>query len=240
MNVKGKYIKDSTGTVFSPIVSTDCVFDEKGNTVTKNLGDLEAILDGIENGTSTTNLQEKTVELTSSAATAITPDAGFTGMRKVTVTPKLQDKTQTITSNTTTTIKPDSGYVGLKSVAVTTNIATTAADPLNNVKINYNLGKDDKYTVTLAGTVKKALITFVLAYHHGGASAGDGQPRIEVSTGTLSAKSTPTYTNNTECTKPWVYNFTNTTGGTATITCDVKWSGASSYSHIHSYVQISY
>ena len=182
--------------------------------------------------------QEKTAELTSSSALSITPDSDYDALSKVTVAPKLQSKTQTVTTNTTTTITPDSGYVGLSSVAVTTNVVN--ADPINNVKINYDLDKKGTYTVTLAGTVKKALVTFVMVYNSGGASAGNGYPRCVASKGTVTAKSTPTYTDNLISTRPWTWNFTNTTGSSSTLTLDVDWEADSSFCHIHSYVQVSY
>jgi hypothetical protein len=181
--------------------------------------------------------QEKTVELTSSEL-SITPDSNYDALSKVTVTPKLQSKTQTVTTNTTTTIKPDTGYVGLSSVAVTTNVVS--ADPINNVRINYDLDKKGTFTVTLAGTVKKALVTFVLVYNSGGASAGSGYPRCVASKGTVTAKSTPTYTDNFVSTRPWTWNFTNTTGSSSTLTLDVDWEADSSFCHIHSYAQVSY
>lgn len=126
-NVKGKYIKDENGTIFSPIVSTDTAFDANGVSITDNIGDIGSILDSL-NGTSVTDTLQsnKAVTILENGVTTITPDSGYDGMSRVVVTVdaagEMQTKSQTITSNTTTTITPDSGYDGMTSVSVTTNV----------------------------------------------------------------------------------------------------------------------
>ena len=120
----------------------------------------------------TAKLQAKTVSLTSTAATAITPDSGYTGMSKVTVTPKLQSKTQTVTSNTTTTIKPDSGYAGLSQVSVKTNVASQAVSAAKSVwSIGGQGGWTGHKTATISGLPGRKCI-LVIEYRHSAGIAG--------------------------------------------------------------------
>lgn len=73
------------------------------------------------------NLQTKSVSVTSNGSTTINPDTGYDGMTKVNLTtnvqPNLETKSITITENTTTTLTPTSGKDGMSSVSITTNVS---------------------------------------------------------------------------------------------------------------------
>lgn len=128
MNVKGKYIKDENGTIFSPIINTNTIFDSNGVPVGESIGNVKNTLDDLKDNTFTTTTQSKSVTITENGATILKPDSGYDALGSVTATVNgvatLQSKTLAITSPATKThtVSPDSGYDGLSSVAVTINV----------------------------------------------------------------------------------------------------------------------
>lgn len=128
MNVKGKYLKDEEGQVFSPVVNINTIFDNNGVSAETKVGNIKNVLNDLENNTFTTTTQSKSIAITENGTITLTPDIGYDALGSVTATiekiPVLQSKTLTITSPATKkhTISPDSGYDGLSSVAVTINV----------------------------------------------------------------------------------------------------------------------
>lgn len=128
MNVKGKYLKDENGTIFSPIINTNTIFDSNGISAGESIGNIKNVLDDLKDNTFTTTTQSKSVTITKNGATILKPDSGYDALGSVTATVNgvatLQSKTLAITSPATKThtISPDSGYDGLSSVAVTINV----------------------------------------------------------------------------------------------------------------------
>ena len=163
MQVKGSYIKDESGNIISPIVSTDTAFDANGVSITDNIGDIGPILDSINGISITGGLQSKAVTISEKGTTVITPDSGYDGMNECSVTvnniAELQEKSITISTNGTTTVSPDSGYDGMskclvtvsgiaalqeKSVSVSANGTTTVSpdsgyNGLSKVTVNTNI-----------------------------------------------------------------------------------------------------
>ena len=171
-------------------------------------------------------LQEKTVSLTSTGTTTISPDTGYSGMSKVSVTPQLQSKSSTITTNTTTTIKPDSGYAGLSQVSVVTNVgssgATTGFLAFSQTQA-YNEGSLSR-TFTFPANVK----TGILAIQVHQANAGSPNDAIISGTGISASKiAKTTYNQNyngalSVFTTNYVYKLTHSsTTSAVTVTVSV-------------------
>ncbi len=78
-------------------------------------------------GGGSSNLQTKSVSVTSNGTSTINPDEGYDGLTKVNLTtnvqPNLESKSITITENGTTNVTPTAGKDGLSSVQVTTNVS---------------------------------------------------------------------------------------------------------------------
>ena len=147
-----------------------------------------------------------------------------------------QAKSQTITTNTTTTITPDSGYNGLSKVTITTNIPPSNLG--SNAQIVFDLTPNEDKKITVPASAKYAVITIVTVYHSGGASAVSGSPKCTTSTGTLTAKGTPSYDKDFITTKPHVWTLTKNVGTAATITVRANYNGT--YGELHSFASVIY
>lgn len=92
------------------------------------------------------NLQNKSVTVTSNGSQDITADSGYDGLSKVALTtnvqPTLQTKSVTISSNGSTTVTKDSGYDGMTEVNITTNVSP------NNQTKNITITENTTTTVT--------------------------------------------------------------------------------------------
>lgn len=115
----------------------DAIRLKTGGTVDIEAMDFASEIKNIPQNT-TGIFQEKTVSLTTSGATEVTPDTDYDAITKVTITPSLQSKTISVTSNTTTTITPDTGYCGLSNISITTNIPNSLT-----YKVIYQQGTPD-------------------------------------------------------------------------------------------------
>ena len=92
-------------------------------------------------GGSGSNLQNKSVTVTTNGTQNITPDTGYDGLSKVELTtnvqPDLESKSITITENTTTTITPSQDKDGISSVTVVTNVPQ-GITPTGTINITEN------------------------------------------------------------------------------------------------------
>lgn len=208
MNANGKYLKDESGIIFSPIASTNTVYDANNTSLTNRMGDIEDILDSI-NGTSVVgSYQEKTLTISENGTTVITPDTTYDAMSKVTVNVdaagELQTKTVSITSNTTTTISPDSGYDGMSKVTVTTSVAP--ATPSVS-RYGSNFSGNTTYTVFTYNPGNTATRFQLTLSHHIG------------NTGAISSSTISVYVQGSQDNSSWttIQSFSNKRGTTTTI-----------------------
>ena len=175
--------------------------------------------------TTTGKFQEKTMELTSSSATAISPDSGYDALSKVTVTPKLQSKTQTITTNTTTTITPDSGYAGLSSVAVTTN--GISSDLTVQKAIIQKIAHKGTKTFTIPAGKQSAIIGCVTNSQY---NAPTGELTCTASKGTITSLYNDLQAYDIQVNvKMQIFKLTNTTGEASTVTLKMTWGSGNAY-----------
>ena len=130
------------------------------------------------------DLQAKSVTITSNGTTTVTPDSGYDGMESTTITtnvqPKLQAKTATLTTTSSTVISPDSGYYGLSKVTVApaTQTKSTTITSNGTTTIKPDSGKVGLTSVSVTTNIARgganavAICSFSQSYASGGDSSG--------------------------------------------------------------------
>lgn len=203
--------------------------------------------------------QEKSVNITSSSATTVTPDTGYDGLSKVTITPKTQTKTINITTSAATDIIPDSGNVGLSKVTVTPTLQAKSQTITSNGTVTFtpdsgNAGLSSVVVTTNINTASN--LTFQRTY--GQKMAHDATKSYTVpagkqyamiiccmnikyntptgvltcttSKGSISLQADNIYDVGTEFRgRHMIFKLTNTTGSAATITLKMDWETANGY-----------
>lgn len=110
--------------------------------------------------TTTSKLQEKSVNITSTSAISVTPDSGYDAMSKVTITPKTQTKSIDITSASSTTITPDSGNIGLSSITITPKLQSKTSSITSNgtITVSPDTGYAGLSSVAITTNIKTELV----------------------------------------------------------------------------------
>lgn len=224
-SVKGKYIKDENGTVFSPISSINATFDNNGITTPQNLEYTSSILDKI-NGTSAVGAiqDSKSATVTENGTITITPDSGYIGMKQCAITASnlanLHEKTYSITSPATVnhTVSPDSGYNGMSKATINVNVKPSVARSVYSSQI---MDKNTNKTVfTYSPNNTATHFWLYLYYNIGNTSAA--------------ASSTITFTfQGSQDNSSWtsIKSFTKTRGTTTTITFTYNFNNISGYKY---------
>ena len=219
MNVKGKYLIDEEGQIFSPIINTNTIFDENGILAEEKVGNIKNVLNNLNN-TFTTTTQSKSITVTENGTI---PDTGYDALGSVVATventPVLQSKTLTITSPATKThtVLPDSGYDGLSSVAATINVNPSVG------YTTYTSGINGNSTVTTFSYTSNNTAThfwLYIWYNIG-------------NTGAIYSSTITVYLQGSQDNSSWtnINSFSKARGSATTISFGNTWSNISGYKY---------